>query len=138
MKQTLPGIQKIGFIGRDNLQKDIVWKVKAGKQIVITQNVNFLCIVGTAIATVEDYQDNNIYVEKVTLKFQTSEEVKFVRKAVIIQTVEGKWYIIGAKEMPFPIISSECSTGQPDGEPAVKEITVKLTCEKALIPCVIM
>ena len=55
--------------------------------------------------------------------------------AFVIQTVDGKQYLIGTADKPFPVIKVDDSTGKVDGDSAATKYTISYTNKVALVPC---
>ena len=92
--------------------------------------------IGDAICELETEFDNNDTLEKVKLTFSTTTQLPVRRHlAFIINTVDGKQYIIGTAEKPYPVIKADDSTGKVDGDSAVTKYTVSYSNKVALVPC---
>ena len=123
---SLPGITNVWYILRDDLPSDVVYRSVAG--IPITLEV-----------TPEDIQsyDNNSYIEKVKLTFQTLDDVPiYEHPAFVIKTVNDDMYLIGGKERPYPTVKMTSTTGLPDGDNSVCKYEVSFTAKKALALCI--
>jgi hypothetical protein len=71
--------------------------------------------------------------EKVKLSFSTLRELPTRQNiGFVIRTVDGKLYIIGSKERPYPTVKVTTTTGQPDGDASVRKYEVSYTARKAL------
>lgn len=91
---------------------------------------------GEAVCEVEQSYDNNSYIEKAKLTFLTLDDVPTDQHpAFVIHTVNDEYYIIGAKERPYPTVKITRSTGQPDGDTSVRKYEVSFTAKKALALC---
>lgn len=53
----------------------------------------------------------------------------------VIHTVDGKQYLIGTADKPFPVIKVDDSTGKVDGDSAATKYTISYTNKVALVPC---
>ena len=133
---SLPGITHIWYILRDYLPDDVVYRAVAGIPVTFSEQPISIDIKGNALCEVEQSFDNNSYIEKVKLTFETLDDVPTDQHtAFVIQTVDGDCYLIGAKERPYPTVKVARSTGQPDGDPSVVKYEVSFTAKKALAPC---
>ena len=91
---------------------------------------------GEAVCEVEQLYDNNSYIEKAKLTFLTLDDVPTDQHpAFVIRTVNDEYYVIGAKERPYPTVKITRSTGQPDGDTSVRKYEVSFTAKKALALC---
>ena len=87
--------------------------------------------------TVSEYE-NKGRLEKATLKFSTLDELPTAYPvAFVVTTANGRSYLIGAMERPFPVVKVEERTGVPGNESAVKSVTVTLSAHKSLVPCIV-
>lgn len=138
MNQILPGITKVGYISLANLPHDVVNKVDAGIDVIVTGSyITYMDIVGSSSCQNDEKFDNNSSYEKAKLNFTATELVlKYPQKAFIIQTVEDKWYVIGADNQA-PVMEVKSNTGVPSGDAAKYDYEVSFTARKALIPCTI-
>ena len=133
---SLPGITRVWYILRDYLPDDVVYRAVAGIPVSLLEQPISITMKGSAICEVEQSFDNNSYIEKSKLTFLTLDDVPVDQHpAFVIQTVDGDYYLIGAKERPYPTVKITRSTGQPDGDPSVRKYEVSFTAKKALALC---
>ena len=133
---SLPGITHVWYILRDYLPDDVVYRAVAGIPISFDGQPTEVNLKGSAICEVEQSFDNNSYIEKTKLAFLSLDDVPVDQHpAFVIQTVNGDRYVIGAKERPYPTVKITRSTGQLDGEPAVRKYEVSFTAKKAMALC---
>ena len=96
-----------------------------------TTTLNHIGKIGDASCEMETQFDNNSQVEKASLTFYSLDELPTDEHlAFVITTVQGEAYIIGTKELPYPIIKVTRSTGIPDGEPFVRKYEISFTAKK--------
>ena len=133
---SLPGIQQVWYILRDYLPDDVVYRSVAGIPISLQEQPISITMKGEAICEAEQSYDNNSYIEKAKLTFLTLDDVPSEQHpAFVIRTVNDEYYVIGAKERPYPTVKITRSTGQPDGETSVRKYEVSFTAKKALALC---
>ena len=133
---SLPGIQQVWYILRDYLPDDVVYRSVAGIPISLQEQPINITMKGEAICEAEQSYDNNSYIEKAKLTFLTLDDVPSEQHpAFVIRTVNDEYYVIGAKERPYPTVKITRSTGQPDGETSVRKYEVSFTAKKALALC---
>ena len=133
---SLPGIQQVWYISRSGLPDDVVYRSVAGIPVSVIEQPIIIIMKGEAVCEVEQSYDNNSYIEKAKLTFLTLDDVPTDQHpAFVIRTVNDDYYIIGAKERPFPTVKITRSTGQPDGETSVRKYEVSFTAKKALALC---
>ncbi len=137
MKQILPGITKIGTVETLNLERYITFKAMSKIQIQISQNdIVWLEIVGNATGEVEEKYDNNNMSESVKLDFKSTEMIApFPRKAVVICTVEGDYFLVGADNKAAKI-NRKKSTGTPSDN-AAYNYEVDFTAKKAIVKVIL-
>ena len=138
MKVALPSITKIAYLPCSELSPDIQLRYKVKMPVAVyavTAPVKFFGI-PTCEAVAE--QENKGRVEHTTLKFSTLDELPTAYPvAFVVTTANGRSYLIGAMERPFPVVKIESTTGTPAGESAVNKVTVTFSSAKSLIPCIV-
>lgn len=134
--QQLPGIIQIDAIVANDLMASITQKAMANVPIAILADSISVPHIGNAICEMESQFDNNSSLEKVKLTFSTTVLLPANQHlAFVVKTAEGKQYIIGTAEKPYPTIKLEASTGQVDGDSAVNKYTISYSNIVALVPC---
>lgn len=135
---SLPGIQQVWYILRDYLPDDVVYRSVAGIPITLEVEPYEIILKGEAVCEVEQSYDNNSYIEKAKLTFLTLDDVPLDQHpAFIIHTVNDEYYVIGAKERPYPTVKITSSTGQLDGDPSVSKYEVSFIEKKSLALCLV-
>lgn len=88
---------------------------------------------GTGSVEATNELDDGTYYEKTTLQFSTAEEITNTAPlAFVIMDAQKKYFLIGAKEAPYPIVEINKSIS---GEENVYNIKVTFQRRKSLIPC---
>ena len=135
--QSLPGIEFIGYVPAENLQREIMYKHLAGLPVGIFTSITPIAFVGVPTCEAVSTYNNNGRVEQTTLRFKTLDDVPTNRHiAFVITDCNGQSYVIGQHEKPRPIIKTTGATGTPNGDPAVCSVEVTLYAQKSLIPCI--
>ena len=135
-KLSLPGIQALGYVPAERLQREIMYKHLAGIPVGIFTDVIPISFVGVPTCEAISTYNNNGRVEQTTLRFQTLDDVpEYQHIAFVVTDCNGQSYIIGQHEKPRPIIKVSGHTGTPGGDPAVRTVEVTLYAQKSLIPC---
>jgi len=135
--QSLPGIQAIGYVPSERLQREIMYKYLAGVSVGIFTDVTPIAFVGVPTCETVSTYNNNGRVEQTTLRFATLDDVPLYRHiAFVVTDCNGQSYLIGQHEKPRPIIKESGHTGTPTGDPAVRTYEVTLYAQKSLIPCI--
>ena len=133
--QRLPGITKIWYIPADTLMPGITQRALARLPIGVFADIFSVPFTGEAVCETETEFDNNDYRQKLQLTFSTTVTLPSCRLAFIIRTTNGKQFLIGTADHPFPIIKSIDTTGELDGDSAVTKYTINYTNTLALVPC---
>ena len=130
---SLPGITLVSYLDDDCLPSDVCYKAVAGIPVSLPEQPISIRIVDTAVCEIEEQTDNNVQMEKVRLTFATLQELPTRQNiAFVVRTVDGKMYVIGAKERPYPTVKVTTTTGQPDGDASVRKYEISYTARKAL------
>ena len=133
---SLPGIAKVWYIERDCLPEDVGYRAVAGIPVAFDGTPERVSLQGEGLCELEQSFDNNSYIEKVKLSFETFDEIPNEQHpAFVIETNNGEKYVIGAWERPYPTVKINHSTGHPDGDASVRKYEVSYTAKKALALC---
>ena len=90
---------------------------------------------GTGSCEAENALDDGTYYEKTILQFSTAEEITNTTPlAFVIMDAQENYYLIGAREAPYPIIEIAKSVSS---ESNVNNVKVTFSKKKSLIPCCI-
>lgn len=134
-KTTLPGISFIAYTSCANLPDHLALKAKAGATPIVATTYDAIPFVAAECVNVSSY-DTHDRSETATLSFDTIVDIpENIPIAFLVRAVDGKSYIIGAKELPYPIVSLQQKKGLPDGDSNVTHVEVTLTSFKAFITC---
>lgn len=135
MRQSLPGIKFIGYLPCPLLPPNILQKSLAGVPVAIYSPPTPVEHYGNAECVAEQEYDHGSYLENTTLTFTTTGEIpNNLPVAMVVTDVEGKSWVIGFREHPYPIIESKQQT---DEEKNIFEIKVTFTSQKSLVPCTV-
>ncbi len=138
MRTSLPSIVKIAYLPCSELSPDIQLRYKVKMPVAVYAGTSPITFYGTPTCEAVMEYENKGRVEHTTLKFSTLDELPTSYPvAFVVSTANGRSYLIGAMERPFPIVKVEERTGVPGGEPAVKSVTVTLSAYKSLVPCIV-
>lgn len=133
---SIPGIINVWYVDTNYLPDDVIFKGVAGIQFSLGVQPISIPFIGEAIGEVDEQDDNNSQIQKVTLTFYTLSPLPTERDiAFVIRTVDNQLYLIGAKERPFPTVKMSATTGKTDGDAAIMKYEVTFSARKALIPC---
>ena len=131
--QSLPSIIKIYTVPCAQLAPNIMEKHLAGVPVGIYPLPTEIEQYGTGTCVAESAIEEGSIIEKTTLQFNTTQQLENREQlAFVIMDANLQYYIIGAREKPYPTVevSKEIS---PDAN--VNTVKVKLTRRKSLIPC---
>jgi hypothetical protein len=131
--QSLPNIIKVFTIPCASLAPNIVEKYMAGLPVGVYPLPTEVEQYGTGSVEAANELDDGTYYEKTVLQFSTAEEIdNRTPMAFVVMDAQGKYFLIGVKEFPFPIV--EITKGlSPDAN--VNDIKVTFSRKKSLIPC---
>ena len=136
--QSLPGIQAIGYVPAENLQREIMYKHLAGLPVGIFTEVTPIAFVGVPTCEAVSTYNNNGRVEQATLRFKTLDDVPTNRHiAFVVTDCNGQSYVIGQHEKPRPIIKE--ARAPQERLAAIlryRSFEVTLYAQKSLIPCI--
>lgn len=119
--QRLPGIINIYYVLASSLMASITQKALADAPVGVFADTFLIPHIGDAVCEMETQFDNNDTLEKVRLSFSTTSQLPaHEHLAFVIQTVDGKQYLIGTADKPFPVIKVDDSTGKVDGDSALR------------------
>lgn len=100
--QLLPGIINIYYVLASSLMASITQKALADAPVGVFADTFIVPHIGDAICEMETQFDNNDTLEKVKLSFSTTSQLPAREHlAFVIQTVDGKQYLIGTADKPF-------------------------------------
>ena len=138
MKVALPSITKIAYLPCSELSPDIQLRYKVKMPVAVYAGTTPVKFFDTPTCEAVAEQENKGRVEHTTLKFSTLDELPTAYPvAFVVTTANGRSYLIGAMERPFPVVKVESTTGTPAGESAVNKVTVTFSSAKSLIPCIV-
>ena len=133
IKQSLPSISFIGYLPCSELPPDLLLKYLSGMPISIFSSSTPIEHYGNASCEAVSEHDNGSRLEKTTLKFTTADEVPERQDlAFVVKDAQGKEYIIGQNESPYPMVEISTSV---DKDENVKEVKVVFSAKKSLIKC---
>lgn len=131
--QSLPNIVKVFTIPCASLAPNVVEKYMAGLPVGVYPLPTEVEQYGTGSCEASQDYDEGCYIEKTVLQFSTAEEITNTTPlAFVIMDAQENYFLIGAKEAPFPIIEIAKSIS---AESNVNNVKVTFTKRKSLIPC---
>ncbi|MBE6311305.1 MAG: hypothetical protein E7080_09680 [Bacteroidales bacterium] len=131
---SLPGIFKIGFLECSKLSSHLALKSIAGVPIAILTEITDIIFSGEPTCEAVSDNDNNGRSEKTTLKFTTTQKIPDDRPlAFVVQCVNGRKSLIGAKERPYPIVKITTATGTASGNISAYSVEITHSAIKSLL-----
>ena len=128
--QSLPNIIKVFTIPCASLAPNVVEKYMAGLPVGVYPLPEQY---GTGSVEAANELDDGTYYEKTVLQFSTAEEINNrTPMAFVVMDAQGKYFLIGVKEFPFPIVEI---TKWVSNDANVNDIKVTFSRKKSLIPC---
>ena len=133
MIQSLPNIVKVFTIPCASLAPNVIEKYMAGLPVGVYPLPTEVEQYGTGSCEAANELDDGTYYEKTVLQFSTAEEIdNRIPMAFVVMDAQKNYFLIGAKEAPYPIIEIAKSVST---ESNVNSIKVTFTRRKSLIPC---
>ena len=131
--QSLPNIVKVFTIPCASLAPNVVEKYMAGLPVGVYPLPTEVEQYGTGSVEAANELDDGTYYEKTVLQFSTAEEINNrTPMAFVVMDAQGKYFLIGVKEFPFPIVEI---TKWVSNDANVNDIKVTFSRKKSLIPC---
>ena len=133
MKQSLPALKSIAYLPCSLLPPDTLEKYLTGIPVGIFAAVTPVVYFDSSSCEAEAEYHNGVSYEKTTLKFRTTDEIPRSQDiAFVITDVQGKSYLIGHRELPYPMVAI---TSVIDKDTNIFEVKVAFSARKSLIPC---
>ena len=131
--QSLPNIVKVFTVPCASLAPNIVEKYMAGLPVGVYPLPTEMEQYGTGSVEAANELDDGTYYEKTVLQFSTAEDIdNRTPMAFVVMDAQEKYFLIGAKEGPYPIV--EITKGISN-DANVTDIKVTFSRKKSLIPC---
>lgn len=135
---SLPSIAKIGYVKCESLSPQLELKAIAKVPVAIFSEITDIVFSNEPTCKAVSEVDSNGRFQKTTLEFTTTQELPTDEHiAFIIQCVNGKKFLIGTKERPFPVVKISDDTGTRSGNAASSYVEVSHSAIKSLLPIVI-
>lgn len=141
MKTTttiLPGVKAIGWLDCDLLTAHVALRAVAGMEVPVFTAVTPIAFFGEAECSRTSKRDGAQRSESAALKFNCAEPLPVhLHLGFVVETVDGRHWLIGGAEAPFPVVDCERRAGSPSGEPAGLTYEVSHTALRTLIECIV-
>lgn len=130
---SYPGIKRIGYLPTSMLSPQLMLKSIAGIPIAVFSDVTFISYHGEPICEISNSYKGGGRLEEITLSFSTSVDIPTdVPLAFVVETINGKKYLIGAQEKPHPVISITTTTGS-SSKSATTSVEITYKAQKSLL-----
>lgn len=131
--QSLPSIRKVYMVEAAQLAPNILEKYLAGLSVGVYPLPTEIEQYGTGSCSAEQELDEGSIVESTTLSFNTAEEVTdTIGKAFVVGDNNGKYWLIGQREKPYPVVTVSKSI---EDNSTINTVKVTYRRQKSLIPC---
>jgi hypothetical protein len=130
---SLPNIVKVFSVPCASLAPNVVEKYLAGVPVGVYPLPTEVEQYGTGSVEAANELDDGTYYEKTVLQFSTAEEIdNRTPMAFVVKDAQENYYLIGAREAPYPIV--EITKGV-SSDANVNDVKVTFSRRKSLIPC---
>ena len=136
--QILPGVRAVGWVDCLRLPKRVDLHGICGSQVAVLTDIHTVEFFDEPDCRCVTEKDGGGYTDTATLKFHAAELLPIHRKlGFVVTDVNGRSYLIGSQEPPFPTVKAEMLCGAPDGDGAGFQYEIKHVAIKSMVPCVI-
>lgn len=133
---SLPGIKSLRYINAMELPSDIGLLGISGMPLALMSPSVDIPFSGEATCTGTRSNANGASNETVELSFQSLLSLpEHIPLAFLVTDVNGRCFLIGTQERPWPYIESSQGLGLPDSESSTITYTVTYKAPKGLIAC---
>ena len=121
MKWTIPGLKSVSVVRCDTLPYDITKLADAGGRVYVTGSKIEIGILPGAKLEVSETHRSNGTEYSVSLTFRTVDHLAYpFPVAFYVTDNDGDNHLVGVRESPWPIISVQDSTSEPDGQKSLE------------------
>ena len=132
---TLPGIVEVRWLDGLQLSPNLEAKHMAGLPIAVLTETVPLKIFGLGELQRTDEHESNGRQSKATLTFRTLEDLPSNHTTVwVARQADGRYWLLGTCEAPYPTVKVTYQGGSPEGEPAVKTVEITHVGINAMLP----
>lgn len=134
--QILPGVKAIGWLDCSKLTPHVDLAGICGMSVAILTDVHPIHCFVEPQCECKSKKENGGYEDSASLKFITDKHLpEGVILGFVVTDANDCTYLIGSKERPVPVVTTERRIGKPDGEAAGWLYEVTHVAIKSLIPC---
>lgn len=134
-----PGIVELRVAACSTLPANVVRRHATGMPVAMLEPTEKLRFVGEPTCKKSLNATNNGQTYTVELQFKMAGRWTAPAQptAFIVRTAMGETLLIGSRERPYPVVTTEETTGTPSGDGRLTTVTVKQTALETLIPVVV-
>lgn len=136
--QILPGVKNLYWVECSKLPPRIDLQALGDLPVALLADLNEIAFLGNADCRCVTEKENNGWRQKASIKFRTGDKLPFCNNvAFVVTDVNGISYLIGAKELPFPVVRFEYNGGTPSGDPAGFTYEISHEALRTMVKCLI-
>lgn len=135
--QILPGIRAIGWIDCRMLSPNAALYKIVGQPFPVTTDIHPIDFFDEPDCTCSSEKVNGQRVYTANLSFLCATELHDIPIGFVVTDVEGRSFLIGGKEQPWPKCNPTKRTGQTAGDAAGVLYEIEHKSIGTLIPCVV-
>ncbi|MBD5226880.1 MAG: hypothetical protein HDS67_02330 [Bacteroidales bacterium] len=136
---NLPGIRTIGIVSADDLPRYVVMESICGSWPAVAVPAKPIAFTGhPEVKAVLSVNDRETF-QRTDLVFETADPIGILgysRLGFVVTDVNGRSWLIGSREGPYPWVELETGTAGPDRK-VVYKYSVTLSAVRSLIRCVL-
>lgn len=135
--QILPGVRRVGTVCCPRLPAHVELTAICGLRVPLMAEVEPVPVCGEAVCRCVGVRAGAAVSETATLTFRSSMPLDIgAALAFVVEDVEGRCWLIGAREAPFPRVERTSSVGVPGGDPAGESYEVTHSAIRTMVECV--
>lgn len=137
MNASFPGITWMGYVKAENLNSGTVYDDLAGVTVSVSAvTVMEIPLDGKALMVCTETNECNGLSESLSITFATTMRLPVGWPlAFVVRDANGRYWLAGGLEPPYPAVTADDSTGLPDGDAAVISYEVRYKAPVCLKRC---
>lgn len=135
--QILPGIKSIGWLDCQHLPRRVDLHGICGTPVAVLTAVTPIAFFEEPECECKTERESGHSNDTAKLKFRCGVLLPIHRTlGFVVTDVNGKSYLIGSQEPPFPKLKVDMRCGTPEGDPAGYHYEITHTAIKSMVECV--
>ena len=131
-------MRAIGWVDCDKLPRRVDLQGICGNVVAVLTEVTPIAFFGEPECRCKTERESGRITDTASLSFRTDAVLPLHRHIGFVVTDQnGKSWLIGAKEAPYPVVKLTIDFGTPEGDPACNIYDIEHTALKSLIECII-